>query len=140
MKIRLVEGSDLKRVAKLDSEVFPQTDFAQGLKVFRKAFKNRIAGASFVAEEGKELVGAIIIEKKLSFTVSNTSFITSFFVKKNWRKKGVGRSLLNKCLSALRRRGISSVSLTVHPRNKLAIRLYKKWGFKLYRLAYLKEL
>ncbi len=140
MKIRLAKTSDVLRIAKLDSEVFPKTAFSQGLKVFRAAFKNRIQGTCFVAESEGKLIGAIVAEKRLSFTDSSTSYIASFFVAEKWRKKGVGTALFEKCLAALRSKGIGSVSLTVHPANKTALKMYKKRGFKLYRLSLLKEL
>ncbi|MFH0835534.1 MAG: GNAT family N-acetyltransferase [Candidatus Micrarchaeota archaeon] len=139
MKIRLAKNTDLNAIAKLNATVFPQTPLKQSVTVFRKAFKNRIATACFVAEENSKLVGAVIAEKKISFT-PNTSYITSFFVAKKHQRKGIGTALMKKCLAALKKKRINSVSLTVYTNNDKAKRLYEKNGFKLFRFVYLKKL
>ncbi len=138
MKIREVGEGDIQTLADLNSEIFGETSKEQAVKVFSNSFQNRIPGACLVAEEG-QVVGAIIAERKMTFT-PNAAGIKSFFVMKEYQGKGIGKKLLEKCLTALKEAGIETVSLTADPENKSAISVYENSGFEIFRLMYLKRL
>ena len=53
------------------------------------------------------------------------AYLFSLTVKECWRSRGVGRRLMEESCLALREAGISTVSLTVHPQNSGALRLYE---------------
>jgi ribosomal protein S18 acetylase RimI-like enzyme len=50
-------------------------------------------------------------------------------VRFEWRRQGVGRRLLDACLSLARKAGIEKVELEVFSENVAAIRLYDSFGF-----------
>ncbi len=55
--------------------------------------------------------------------------IISFVIDKNYRKKGIGKTLLNKTLLIAAKKKISSIFLEVSVENNIAIDLYKKVNF-----------
>lgn len=57
-------------------------------------------------------------------------FISSFAIKKEWQKKGIGSCIWKEILSVLKERNIKQVNLKVHDINKTAIAFYKSIGFK----------
>ncbi|MDD5171599.1 MAG: GNAT family N-acetyltransferase [Candidatus ainarchaeum sp.] len=138
MRIRKIASSDLRALAKLDAEVFGDTSEKQALVVFRDLTKTRISEACLLAEVDGDIIGAIFTERKITFT-TDSAYIGSVFVKKEWQGKGVGKTLMDRCLEALKKKGVKNVSLTVAPKNRAAILLYKKYGFKLHRLLLLKR-
>ncbi|MBU0531992.1 GNAT family N-acetyltransferase [Candidatus Micrarchaeota archaeon] len=139
MLIRKIEENDLKGLAALNVEIFMDTTEAQTLKIFKNAWGRRINGACLVAEESQQILGAIIVKKKVTF-LKNAAYVVSFFVKKEWQGKGVGRKLMEKSLAALKENGYRNVSLTADLDNDRAASLYEKYGFRPYRMLYFKEL
>lgn len=57
------------------------------------------------------------------------SDITSLFVKEEYRRRGVGSSLVQKALENAKRRKIIETHVTTREDNKVAIRFYQKLGF-----------
>ena len=57
-------------------------------------------------------------------------FIFSFYVDRDYRRKGAGRRLLSKVVDILKDEGFEEVELTVDSNNKSAASLYKRFGFK----------
>jgi len=51
-------------------------------------------------------------------------------VRIEWRRKGIGRRLLDACLSLARKAGIEKVELEVFTDNVAAVRLYDSFGFR----------
>ena len=50
-------------------------------------------------------------------------------VRSGWRRQGIGRRLLDACLSLARNAGIEKVELEVFADNVVAVRLYESFGF-----------
>lgn len=84
-------------------------------------------GRVFIACSSDEVVG--VCEYMLDFRCPNQAYLFGFTIKSNWRRQGVGELLLRETCSQLKRDGIRAVSLTVHPNNLGARRLYEKMGF-----------
>ena len=57
--------------------------------------------------------------------------ITTFAVRKTWRRQGVGERLLLALLDLAKARGAREATLEVRPSNHPARRLYEKYGFAL---------
>ena len=55
--------------------------------------------------------------------------IISILIDKNFRKKGIGKGLLNDLLSLANKKKIQHIFLEVSVENKVAINLYKKFNF-----------
>ena len=62
-------------------------------------------------------------------TIKDQMEIISFVIDKNYRKKGIGKALLNKILLIAANKKISSIFLEVSVENNIAINLYKKANF-----------
>lgn len=78
-----------------------------------------------VAKENNEIVGfaGIII------TPVDTE-ITNIVTKKRNRKKGIGKSLLDKLIEMAKELKSETISLEVNEKNIIAIHLYEKCGFE----------
>ena len=139
MRIMNAKKSDLKALAKMNARIFHETSVAsQTLKVFRHCLENAVPGACLVAEENGKIIGAVIATKKLTHT-PNAAEVRDLMVGEKFRRKGIGKLLFRKSLSALKKHGIKTVSLSVNPKNKRAYALYRKAGFKLFRYLLLKR-
>jgi ribosomal protein S18 acetylase RimI-like enzyme len=139
VKIRQAKKSDLKALAKMDARIFPETTMeSEAIKVFRHCLANTVPGACLVAEENGKIVGAMIAARKLTH-IKNAAEVRDLLVDEKFRGKGIGKLLFRKSLSALKKHGITTVSLTVDPKNKRAYALYKKEGFVLFRHLLLKR-
>jgi len=139
MKLRKARRSDIKELAKLNSEIFRDIDAKQAKSAYGFFLDNTISGASLVAEDKGKIVGAIFGIHAPGL-VPNAAHIKSLFVVKEWRHKGIGKQLMQKCLAALKKQGISSIALTVDRKNKVANRLYKELGFKYYRTMLIRKI
>jgi len=138
MKIRKMARADLPALARMNFTLFRDISIKQALRVFKHSLSNRVDGACLVAEEGEAPVGAIFCEKRLT-QYANSAYIAAFFVSKEQQGRGVGKALFSACLSAMKKKGITNASLTVSEKNKRARSLYKKAGFKPFRLMLLRR-
>ena len=50
-------------------------------------------------------------------------------VRREWRRRGIGRRLLSACLQQAREQGIEKIELEVYRDNEAALRLYESFGF-----------
>jgi ribosomal protein S18 acetylase RimI-like enzyme len=81
-----------------------------------------------VAVDGDEVVGWCDITPS---TMSGFTHVgrLGMGVRREWRGQGLGRGLLQDCLSYARRAGIEKVELEVYADNEAAVRLYESFGF-----------
>lgn len=78
-----------------------------------------------VAKENNEIIGfAGIIVTPVDVEITN------IVTKKSKRKKGIGKSLLDKLIEMAKEINTESISLEVNEKNDIAIHLYEKCGFK----------
>ena len=138
MKIRKMKSADLPALARMNFKLFHDITAKQALLVFRHSLSKRVDGACLVAEEGGKLAGAIFCEKKLT-QYANSAYIAAFFISKEHQGKGTGKALFSTCLSAMKKKGITNASITVSEKNKRAFSMYKKAGFKPFRLLLLRR-
>lgn len=78
--------------------------------------------------DSSDIIG--VCELIRSWKDKNTAFIYSFYIDKEYRKKGIGRMLLGKVIDILKNDDFKEIELTVDPGNKAASQLYKDFGFK----------
>jgi ribosomal-protein-alanine N-acetyltransferase len=86
---------------------------------------NRLAHY-IVARYGDQLVGFAGI-----WLMVDEAHVTTFAVRKTWRRQGVGERLLIALLDLAKARGAREATLEVRPSNHPARRLYEKYGFAL---------
>ena len=87
-------------------------------------FLIRNPGLSFVAMDREEIVGAALCGHD-----GRRGYIHHLAVADSHRKKGIGRSLVNRCVFALMRIGIAKCHLFVFGENRDAINFWKRVGW-----------
>lgn len=71
---------------------------------------------------------AIIVKQPQLWNLTGEeSYIFNMYTKPEWRRKGIGKILLEKLLEESKKRGIKKVTLHATPVGRL---LYEKYGFK----------
>jgi ribosomal protein S18 acetylase RimI-like enzyme len=81
-----------------------------------------------VAVDGDEVVGWCDITPSTMNGFTHVGRL-GMGVRREWRGQGLGRGLLQDCLSYARRAGIEKVELEVYADNQAAVRLYESFGF-----------
>jgi putative acetyltransferase len=87
-------------------------------------FLGRNPGLSFVARHGEHLVGVVLCGHD-----GRRGYIHHLAVSKSHRRQGLGRALVERCLSALRRDGIDKCHIFVFAANGDAITFWKNVGW-----------
>ncbi|MEA3336628.1 MAG: GNAT family N-acetyltransferase [Chloroflexota bacterium] len=87
-------------------------------------FLERNPGLSFIARDGDQLVGAVLCGHDGRY-----GYIDQLAVCKSYRRQGIGRSLVARCLYNLMRIGIHKWHLFVFDDNQDAIAFWKKLGW-----------
>ena len=92
------------------------------LNTFYQRFKNKLVVYDETKKDG--IRGAAI----LHFEKGNMLFVSHVYVKHKFRCHGIGSALM-KAAIAFGKKNKKTVSLSVNPRNPIAISLYRKLGF-----------
>lgn len=84
-----------------------------------------------VAEEGGKIVGRGIVFLGIPQRVKHVGRIRGMYIKKEYRGKGIAKELLRALIdTAFSRHDVEKIKLTVNETQENAIRLYRKFGFK----------
>ena len=65
---------------------------------------------------------------KINNLNSDIAYVSSIYTKEEYRNKGYSKLLLNEVIEDAKKRGLTRFKLSSH--NEIAIKLYKKFGFK----------
>ena len=139
MKIRKARKGDLKEYMGLrEGWEKEYSRMLGGVDVFasKSEIKKEFSGfftrdySLLVAEEGKKMIGYLACDFVRN---KGVLYISDIFVRKGFRKKGIGNSLMNGVKSIAKARKIGKIWLGVNLKNKTAISFYKKSGFKIFR-------
>ena len=87
-------------------------------------YLDRNPGLSFVARDGEHFVGAILCGHD-----GRRGYIHHLTVSKSHRRQGLGRALVERCLSALRRAGIDKCHIFVFADNQDTIAFWRSIGW-----------
>ena len=87
-------------------------------------YLDRNPGLSFVARDGEHLVGAVLCGHD-----GRRGYIHHLAVGKSHRRQGLGRALVERCLSALRRDGIGKCHIFVFADHQDTIAFWKSIGW-----------
>jgi len=96
------------------------TDSPEGLA----RFLERNPGLSFVARDGEQIVGAVLCGHD-----GRRGYIDQLMVHESYRRHGIGRSLVSRCIYNLMRIGIRKWHLFVYEDNPGAIAFWGKLGW-----------
>ena len=121
MNIRELTAADVEEVSRIEQETFsmpwqPQ-DFLEMVEADYAHY--------YVAEEDGEIAGCCGIRN-----IAGEGEITNVAVAKKFRRRGIGRALMEYMLKEAELLGMESATLEVRISNTPAIRLYESLGFQ----------
>jgi len=122
MKIKRINGRYIKSLYRLGEHQFKK-EFWFTKKFLKDAIKRK--GIYYGAFEGKNLVGAIFVD----INDRPKAWLFFFDVKENYRNQGVGKKLLEVIERKLPK-DYYEIFTDCEKADKLAIKFYKKHGFK----------
>lgn len=122
MKIRKCRYEDILSVSELEKECFKGESWSFG--TIASAFENP-SYEMLVAEEDGEIIGY-----GCTCTTLDTCDLENVLVAEEYRRSGVGKSVLNALLDNAKERGADKVFLEVRVSNSAAMLLYLSCGFK----------
>jgi N-alpha-acetyltransferase 10/11 len=103
------------------------------LAFFRGEFGDLWPDASGVVEHDGRLVAALLAVHRAPWDdTPDGPFITDLFTDPGFRRRGLGRVLMARCLAAVHRSGRQRVALRVESDNAPAVELYRSFGFRPY--------
>lgn len=130
MEIRKAKKGDLNKISKIGNEV---REFKVGKDVVtfwpKKTLAKIIASKKdliFIAEQEKKIIGFIIVNYN---SVFGKAIIENVIVRKEFRKMGIAKELLDNVLRQLKKQRCSYVSALANSKEKEAINWYIKRGF-----------
>jgi len=147
VKIRKATLKDIERIIELYREFekfclelgeFKNTPYDREAQFKRKRLEKVIQSRNriiFVAEMEGVLVGFVRIRKEKrnwEYIVENTGNIQVFYIKKEFRGKGISSQLKNAAIRWFKEEDIIHISIESHIKNNLAKNIYKKWEFQEY--------
>ena len=144
MKIRKAELGDLKQIVEIYNEgsidegklQFPHVSRKEMKKELEKQKWRRLKGWRKELKSKKNLwivaeeKGKIIGFANADIDKDKEGRLTFLYVKRNYRKKGIGEELTKKRISWLKSRRIKRIESGVYLKNKPSINNLKKAGFK----------
>lgn len=84
----------------------------------------------------KIIVGYILIRR----TSNNTCLLDGLYVEKEYRNKGIGKSLLTEAISRIKNMNVKYVDINVMYNNIIAKHIYEKLGFVGYEIKMRKSI
>ncbi|MEK6897851.1 MAG: GNAT family N-acetyltransferase [Nanoarchaeota archaeon] len=139
MKIRIAKKEDFEQYLELNrkslreySKISLQKIPINNKKIkkeFDFIFKNQ-RRFMLVSEENRIITG-YLIWILLTDTFQKTGYVDDLFIKKEFRKKGIAKELIKKFIKVAKNKGVKKFRLNVNVKNKKAIKLYNKFGFKI---------
>lgn len=129
MRIRKMTPRDLPTV------IQHALDEWRGERAFEeRAYKHTLKmtktrGIALVAEDSKNIIGHIMAHEKMAFR-PNVANIKMIHVLPEHRRSGIGKALMDACLSELAKQGFETVELSVALDNRDAQAFYKGSGFE----------
>ncbi|PLC68846.1 GNAT family N-acetyltransferase [Vulcanisaeta sp. EB80] len=134
------------RLKRLNSEFDPlfsaRNDCAERTREYLiSAIRDNKNHLVLVAEDAGKIVGILKadIRERLFYSPTIEGAIVDFYVMPEYRRKGLGRQILDKAIAILRERGAQLITAEFPTQNQIAINFYNKMGFRPLVNIYAKE-
>ena len=155
VEIRKAKREDIPNIKKIDSfgrilnscspldRLGPKNKPEKGEKSYYEKFilgKNKWC---YVAEGKDGIVGFILFnieDREQYWAVKRIGYLDLIFVDKKARCKGISKILMEKAFEVLKQRKIDYIKLSVQTENGPAINIWKKFGFKEFRVDMYKRI
>ncbi|MEM0271903.1 MAG: GNAT family N-acetyltransferase [Thermoprotei archaeon] len=89
---------------------------------------------AYVAKQNGEVIGAVTFTGADNLNMEDACIITDVSVRRDQRNKGIGMALVNTVLNFAKTQGIRKVVTIVSEMNVPALEMFRKIGFKPYRV------
>lgn len=120
--IREAEPADLIAIVRIEQSSFSQPWPFQ-------AFQNFVGTPGFlVAASGGDVIGYVVSDTARPWG-TEVGHIKDIAVHPEYRRRGIGKRLLERALTVLLVEGVTRVKLEVRASNERAIALYEQYGF-----------
>jgi len=136
MAVRKASMGDVGEIARnnvilaIESEN-TEIEYEKTLKGVAAVIEDEKKGFYLVAEEGGGIVGQLMVTYEWSdWRGADIWWLQSVYVRKEWRRKGVMKALVDEVKRMALKKGVCSLHLYVHHHNENAIRAYEKIGMK----------
>ena len=124
MENLIIEKMTIKDAIEIEKDFEERFDNFWNINILKSELNNNNS-LYFVAKEEKEIVGFVGVLINVDFTE-----ITNIVVKKDFRKLGIGKMLLEKIIEETKKINKEMICLEVNENNISAINLYKKYRFE----------
>jgi ribosomal protein S18 acetylase RimI-like enzyme len=127
-------------------ELRPGTEIAADYAARIVAQIEQRDGVLVLAKEGAESVGFACAwmdeddDPLLAAAHRPHALISDLYVRPEWRRRGIGRALLDEIEQIMRRRGVRKLCITAKAANIEAVRSYEAAQFRAYEIDFWKEL
>lgn len=121
MKIKIMEEDEVQKVAELEAECFSEP---WSINAFKEVL-NTPYRIHFIAKQDDKVIGECMLSD-----IAKEGEITNVAVRDEFRQQGVAIKLLERALQEGQNRQIEAYTLEVRKNNLAAVKLYKKFGFK----------
>ena len=134
------------RLKRLNSEFDPlfsaRSDCAERAREYLlNAIRDNKSHLVLVAEDMGKIVGVLKadIRERLFYSPSIEGAIVDFYVMPEYRRKGLGRMMLERAIAMLRERGAQLITAEFPTQNQIAVNFYNKMGFRSLVSIYARE-
>lgn len=144
MIIRKAKSKDILGVASLsyNSAIFHKkfTTYydinKNAKKILEKSLAKNIRSSNsciFVAEEDDKIVGYLLafkVDREEMFKIKKAGLIADIFILDNFRKMGIGESLVKECFKWFKQNNIHFVEINIEVSNDGGLKFWNKMGFE----------
>lgn len=129
--IRKIGKNDIDKFIEIYESGYGKMDryFYKNRKAIKKYFKWLIKRDGFFIMEGNEAISFIVCDSNWIGLYGKVGEIHEIAVKKEWKKRGIGKMLVRIAENYLKAKGCNVFELWVGEKND-AIKFYKKLGYK----------
>ena len=107
------------------------SSYEEEAKLSESEWKKRIRNTWF-ALSNNEPIGMIVYVFNNKRKIKHIANIFGFYVKDRYRNQGIGKKLVKSALSSImKNKDVIKINLNVNPKQKAAVNLYRKFGFKI---------
>ncbi len=136
----------IARLKRLNGEFDPLLKPAENLLSISKEYiKSKISSPNsvvLVAEIEGKVVGVVVgdVEDRLFYEPRMAGVIREFYILPEFRRKGLGKRMMNEVMDALRKKGAQMITAEFPALNEIAIEFYRKMNFRPIESTYAKEM
>ena len=137
--VRRAKSSDAVALVELNEEF---NRFRMPLAVVRKCLTANVKEAVFLAEANGKAAGYACVQRSRSFCyVHPWAEVTEMYVRREYRRKGIGTALLRAAEEHARRRGVNLIQVLTGEKNRRGQGLYAAAGYlREKKYVYIKKL